>query len=140
MDYARLTEELLKCLSLLSKHGSQRQINRSVQGEHFILEYIAQNNEAAPSDISRAMRISTARVAAALNKLESSGFISRRIDRRDRRRISIEITVAGRERADQRRKDLSEAIEKRLRRLGESDAREYVRIMRRLAEPEDDEE
>jgi len=106
-----------------------------MRGEAFALQFIAmREGEVIPSDISSEMGISSARVAAALNSLESKGLITRRIDVSDRRRILIELTQAGKEQAQEHGRKIFQMTKKIMEYLGEDDAREYIRIMGRLAE------
>ncbi|MCL2085213.1 MAG: transcriptional regulator, partial [Oscillospiraceae bacterium] len=89
---------------------------------------------ATPSEISEALCVSSARVTAALNSLERKGYITRRIDGADRRRVLIALTPSGRAEAERVRGTLLDILEKMLRSLGEYDAKEYVRITGRMAE------
>jgi DNA-binding MarR family transcriptional regulator len=80
------------------------------------------------------MGITSARIAAALNALEEKGFITRNIDSEDRRRIIVKPTLKGREYAFEQRKKHIEHAKNILSMLGEDDAKEYVRILGRLAD------
>ena len=98
MDYQALAREYMTIMHKMRKRKSEQQINDSLRGEQFVLGFIAHTEGSViPSDISAAMGISTARIAAALNNLESKGLITRRIDMSDRRKILVELTEAGRE-------------------------------------------
>jgi DNA-binding MarR family transcriptional regulator len=92
-----------------------------------------------PSEISNEVGISTARVAATLNSLESKGWVTRKIDVNDRRRILVEMTPEGKEQVEKHFQMIMNTTTNMLEYLGEHDANEYVRIMKRLAErrPED---
>jgi DNA-binding MarR family transcriptional regulator len=74
-----------------------------------------------------------------LNSLESKGWITRKIDVSDRRRILVEMTPEGKEQVEKHFQMIMKTTTKMLEYLGEQDAKEYIRIMRRLAErnPED---
>lgn len=91
------------------------------------------------SDISNAMGATSARIAAALNSLEKKGLILRRIDAEDRRRILIDLTDAGREHVHKQNQMMMNFVTNMLKYLGEDDAKEYIRIMKKLADrnPED---
>jgi DNA-binding MarR family transcriptional regulator len=89
---------------------------------------------AIPSEISKEMGISTARIAAALGSLESKGLITRRIDERDRRRILVELTDAGRAQQNEHENMIMGMLERMLRNLGETDSLEFLRILKRIAE------
>lgn len=140
MDYTHLAQEFMGIMHQLRKRGPQKQISDSMHGETFVLLYINRHEgNVIPSEISNELGISTARVAATLNSLESKGLITRRIDVDDRRRILVEVTPAGKEQVEEHFRMVLKTTENMLRYLGDDDAREYVRIMKRLSEksPED---
>lgn len=135
MDYLTLAEEFLEHMHMFKRFKPQQQINESMHGEAFALHQIAlSNGRIIPSEISAAIGISGARIAATLNSLESKGHITRRIDPSDRRRIIVSLTDEGREQEEAHRRMLIGTIEQMLRMLGEHDAKEYVRISRKMAE------
>ena len=135
MDYSKLADEFLQQMHLFRKFKPQQTINESMHGEAFALHHIARSGEQViPSEISNAMEISGARIATTLNSLESKGYITRQIDPNDRRRILVTLTDKGREQEEAYRRTLTETIEKMLRQLGEYDAKEYIRITRKMAE------
>ena len=135
MDYSKLADEFLQYLHMLRRFKPQQQINESMCGEAYALYYIASRGEhIIPSEISEAIGISGARIAATLNGLENKGYITRQIDPSDRRRILVFLTDKGREQEKSYRGKLIEIIEKMLGLLGEHDAKEYIRITRKMAE------
>jgi DNA-binding MarR family transcriptional regulator len=122
-------------MHLFRRFKPQQKINESMHGEAFALHHIAKSGDKIiPSEISEAMGISGARIAATLNSLENKGYITRQIDPSDRRRILVTLTDKGREQENEYRRQLTETIEKMLRQLGEEDAKEYIRITRKMAE------
>ena len=134
MDYFELAKEMMQNMQLLSRAGQQKSINDCVHGEAFVLYFVKQKQGGiVPGDISEAMGISTARVAAALNSLEGKGYVTREIDKGDRRRIIVKLTPEGREYADEQEKFYMGMITEMLTALGERDAAEYVRITGKLA-------
>jgi len=135
LDYFELAIELLNGMQSLHKVKSQRNINEAMQGETFVLKYIAHHNgDVLPGEIGQKMDVSSARIAAALNSLEKKGLITRQINTSDRRQILVGITKEGKDLAEKHQKTVLEAIAKMLELLGEHDAKEYVRIMKKLAE------
>lgn len=140
MDYTSLAYEFMETMHRLRKFGPQKKISESMHGEAFVLSYIARHEgNVIPSEISNEIGISTARVAATLNSLESKGLISRSIDVNDRRRILVELTPRGKKQDEEHVRMIMMTTTNMLKYLGEHDAKEYVRIMGRLAErrPED---
>jgi len=134
MDYPALAARLLDSMRALHRARPQKHINESLHGEAYVLRFImVQNGDVLPSEISGEMGVSSARVAAALNSLESKGLITRRMAPRDRRKILVGITKEGKVQAEQQQEDVIAGAAKLLAMLGEEDAREYVRITGRLA-------
>jgi DNA-binding MarR family transcriptional regulator len=135
MDYERLAHEYMEVMYQMRGKNAQKRVNDSLHGENFILSYISEHEDnVIPSDISNAMGITSARIAAALNSLEGKELISRRIDVEDRRRILIDLTDAGREQVYKQKQIMMSFITNMLEYLGENDAKEYIRIMKRLAD------
>jgi DNA-binding MarR family transcriptional regulator len=130
-----MAQEYMETMYYMRKMNSHKQIHDSVHGENFVLFFISQNGgKVIPSDISNEMGISSARVAAALNSLEKKGLIIRRIDADDRRRILVDLTDSGKEQVKTHYRMIMNMVKNMLRYLGEKDAREFIRIMKRLAE------
>lgn len=135
MDSHALARELLTLMFSLNKSRPQRRINESMRGENFAMHYIIfHDGPVQPSEISKFMNISTARAAATLNSLERKGLITRRIDLSDRRRILVELTEQGRAFAEQQQEQMLSHTTELLDRLGEPDATEGIRILRRVTE------
>ena len=120
---------------MLGKARHHRDIADAMHGEEIALNYTHMKGEAVkPTELSQALRLSTARIAATLNSLEKKGLITREIDPNNRRQILVRPTDAGREQVERHRRELLEMTAKMLSLLGEEDAREYVRITARLSE------
>ena len=135
MDYEALAQEFITTQIQMGKRKNQKRFNESIHGEAFALYYISSHTgSAVPGDIREAMGLSSARIAAALNSLEHKELITRRIDPQDRRRILIDITEKGRGEVDRRKKELLRVTTGMLSALGEHDAPELVRIMKRVAQ------
>lgn len=140
MDYESLAHEYMEVMHQMRGRNTQKHVNDSLHGESFVLSYISEHEgNVIPSDISNAMGATSARIAAALNSLEGKGLISRRIDTEDRRRILIDLTDAGREQVHNQNQMMMSFVSNMLQYLGEYDSKEYIRIMKKLAErnPED---
>lgn len=135
MDYTELAVEWLEKMHTMRKGGPHRHIDESMQGEVFVMEYVARHgSDVLPGEISSQMNVSSARTAQTLNSLERKGLITRHIDKNDRRRILVNLTSEGKEFAEKHQQFLIKCTAKLLSLLGEQDAKEYVRITGRLAE------
>jgi len=134
-DYSELARQFIRTSHQMRKFGPQKKINETMHGEIFMVMFLSEKRDSVlPSEISGAMDISSARVAAVLNSLEGKGLVTREIDRNDRRRILVKLTPAGREQAEEYdRMSLSSAAHM-LELLGEEDAKELLRILKKLAD------
>lgn len=135
MDYAALAEEMVRCMFALRKGKPNKNISEALRGEEIALVYMGtKGDEILPGELSQALGLSTARIAATLNSLEKKGLVTREIDPDNRRQILVRLTDAGREFSAARRARLMAITTGMLTTLGEEDAREFVRITKRLTE------
>ena len=133
MDCEVLAEMLVDQTELLFRHGPHNLIGKNARGECFVLRCLARSKAPLlPSDLSEQSHASTARIAVVLNTLEKKGLISRAIDPTDRRRILVSLTNVGQEYVAVVRTQLREDMKHLLEELGEQDAREYLRITKRI--------
>ncbi len=136
MDYSDLAKELLLGLTKISQTPAQKEATFFACGERFLMRYLAQRKIAQPSEISAVMGTSTARTAKLLCVLEMKGYIRRRPDKNDLRRIIVTPTKSGLKYIDGEEKRMQLSIEQMLRVLGEEDAEACVRIVKRVADIE----
>ena len=133
MDCEVLAEMLVDQTELLFRHGPHKLIGKNARGECFVLRCLARSKAPLlPRDLSEQRHASTARIAVVLNTLEKKGLISRAIDPTDRRRILVSLTNVGQEYVAVVRTQLREDMKHLLEELGEQDAREYLRITKRI--------
>ena len=133
MDCEVLAEMLVDQTELLFRHGPHKLIGKNARGECFVLRCLARSKAPLlPSDLSEQSHASTARIAVVLNTLEKKGLISRATDPTDRRRILVSLTNVGQEYVAVVRTQLREDMKHLLEELGEQDAREYLRITKRI--------
>ena len=103
------------------------------QGEDGILMCLSAADRAMLSgEIMEKTGLSAGRVANILKQLETKGLIERRHDGSDRRWVHVTLTDTGRQRAAFLRKNASMEHESMVQYLGEEDAAEMLRLMRRL--------
>jgi len=134
VDQTELAKAFLDNMHRFRKLGHQKTIDETMRGEAFVVMYLSKRGGSVlPGEISGEMDISSARIAAVLNALENKGCVTRRIDRDDRRKILVDLTPAGRELAEKHERGAMEDATRMLDALGEHDAREFVRILGKLA-------
>lgn len=134
--YHRLAEELIQSLSTGQPPFEGTGWSR---GEAGILRCLCVNRKDQPvsmtsGELSRAVHLSTGRVATALKNLERKGFVIRRYDAADKRRVMVGATEAGFAAAREVHARILADTERLLRRLDARDAEELVRLMKLLIE------
>lgn len=133
MDYQAAAVEILRCISALSGNAAATRLQQCSQGEAMALHLLALAPAGmTPSDLSEQMGISTARVAAILNGLEAKGFILRRSGPKDRRRVLVEMTEAGRERGKMLYRHMLEHMVSTLQLLDKEEIDWCIRILHKL--------
>ena len=119
MDYRGMAEEYLAIRVEQIKVPALQLMSKMEKGELFVLNYLrAHSRTAYPKDLSRAMAVSTARIAAILNQVAEKGWIVRRDDPEDNQRLRDEVV---------------DASAKLLEALGPEDASELLRIQKKIA-------
>lgn len=133
MNYDALASELFSLRSSIPKIKIERKLAKMVQGERFVLNFLYEHgNMAYPKDISKAMAVSTARIAKLLNEMENNELILRTADSSDNRKIIVTITDKGIQKVNEYRNYFSKYIAQLLEKLGPEDAEEYVRLNKKL--------
>lgn len=135
MDYTELAIQLIDMRASAPQIKMERTMSRIARGEVLALNYLAANgNQAYPKDMSKALILTTARIAAILKSLEGQDMITRTPDPSDSRQIIVCLTEKGIALVEERRTGMIHSVAKMLEALGEEDAKAYVRIQARLIE------
>lgn len=135
MDYTLLAIQLIDMRASSPQIKMERTMAQAVRGEVLALNYLAANgNQAYPKDMSRALMLTTARVAAMLKSLEGQDMVTRTPDPADSRQVIVSLTEKGVTLVEERRTGMIRSVSKMLEALGEEDAKAYVRIQAKLIE------
>lgn len=134
MIYQDLAEEIISLRSFAPRMQMDRRISKGVQGEAFVMNFLYEHNcSAYPRELSVAMNVSTARIASLLRCLEKKEYIKRSTDENDCRQIVVTLTETGKLMINDKHHDTVDLLASVFEELGEEDAREYVRINKKLA-------
>ena len=129
VDYDDVARKLIVYSRSLAK-GSLSAAGGASVGEAPVLQYLSGvNTDVIPSEIAKKLSFSRARMSHILESLEGKGYILRRTDPNDRRRVLVSITEAGRDFAAKKNAESVASLSKQLSALGEHDAQELVRIL-----------
>lgn len=100
-------ETLMEALRKAPPSEHFQKIDRSTMGIRAILKYLSEGNEQATAgEISRALGVSTARVAVLLKKMAGRGLLEKQSDPTDGRVVVVRLSQQGREEAEQLRSEL----------------------------------
>lgn len=135
MDYRELAVELMDTIVQMQRKHLEKQISALTEGEMATLGFLDRTGDGRTiGELSQALEIGPPRVTAIVNSLVKKGFVTKRYGTRDRREIYVDITQEGRDYGRHRYEETIAHIEKTLQTLGEADAAEYVRLIKRVAE------
>lgn len=133
--YQNLAEELVEALNRKKKGPPHEAVNAAMRGELAVLRLLTEENRPLTAgEISRLLCMRTSRIAAVLGAMEKKGLIVRRADDGDRRRVMVTLTQAGLALGQRKRRMVVRDVSLLLAQLGEADAREFVRLMKRVHE------
>lgn len=133
--YESLAHELFESLDRHKKGPPHEEVSKTMRGEMAVLRLLM--NEGAPmtaGEMSRALSMTTSRMAAVLGALEKKGMLVRKADEADKRRVLAVLTQQGRALCEERKAHARRDMTQMLRRLGQEDAEHFVRIMKRIHE------
>ena len=133
MNYENIAAELLQIRAEFARITEHQVINEFARGEFFVLNYLLVHEDTAyPKELSREMKVSSARIAALLNQTDKKGWTMRTADAEDSRQTLITMTESGREAIMNKKKEIFDMVVEMLQELGEEDAQELLRIKRRI--------
>ncbi|GAA0742294.1 MarR family winged helix-turn-helix transcriptional regulator [Clostridium oceanicum] len=133
MEYSELAKELIQYQFKLSKAPKDINLTDQSRGEMSVIAYLMEVEDGvAPSSLAKFAGVSTARMASVLNSLEKKGYITRSLNSKDRRKIIVHITDEGKVIGIKGRKKAIKRLSRLLSDLGEHDAKEHVRIMKKI--------
>ena len=136
MAHTELAQELFRLRTLEYEKGSETKIAYASTGENGVLYrlYISDSDRMLAGDLARSMGLTSGRIANILKQLEAKSYVVRSTGASDRRKVYVALTDAGRAHIEEVYDGNLRDIEKCLDKLGEEDAKEYIRILGKLLE------
>ena len=130
IDLAEEIGQLLARSRRLVFAAAARRLDESGESIHAwrVLAHLAREGATAQCDLAMALAQHPAWVSRLVDELEAEGVVRRRRDAHDRRKLRVEVTVAGRARYEARRAEVNEAVEQVLQPL-DRDEREQLRAL-----------
>ncbi|MDO5516173.1 MAG: MarR family winged helix-turn-helix transcriptional regulator [Clostridium sp.] len=126
-----LGEELYDLLAEFLNRKINRTVLDSIRGEYGVLRYLVfiQNNVTAGT-LTEQLHVVPGRMTDILKSLENKGFIVRRKDDEDKRRVNVCITDKGRAEAEEKRKYIADEYQGLFKILGKKDTEELIRLLK----------
>lgn len=97
-DREELVDRLIEVLKKTYFRNDSLHLESFMQGETKVLSYIFDmDREMLPGEIAASLEMTPARIAGVLRSLEKKGYVMRRINENDRRKVIVSITDSGSE-------------------------------------------
>ena len=134
MDTA-IKQEIDRFLEKKPFHFAKR-IKQDKEGNSFIIAFLYKRKDEIvySGDIAKETCVSTARIAASVNKLEELGYITRKTSKLDARKTQIKLTNKGLNRAKQLEDELYSFLEKLINELGIDKFRQFMSLSSEINE------
>lgn len=125
--------ELLNELTVCRPRSFFGKIEEVQKGTGFILGYLTDaKGTVVAGDLAKELNVSTARIAALLNKLEKNGYVTRSTSAEDARRTVVEITPKGAALVAELREHILDKTMRLIDQVGKQDLEEFLRISRKI--------
>jgi DNA-binding MarR family transcriptional regulator len=85
-------------------------------------------------ELSECMSISSARIAAVLGRLEAKGYVERRMDTGDRRKIEVVLTESGKANIIAFRDEMKSQLVRVFKKMGKNDTEEFLRLFAKFSD------
>ncbi len=127
-------EIYLKQLCEANSFAFMNHIKKDKQGLKFIIGclYISKDKKVYAGDLAKISCVSTARIAATINKLEKLGLVVRLQSKEDARKTEIKLTNLGIQKAIEMKKHLLNFLQKIVDDIGIEDFKQYVEISKKI--------
>lgn len=136
MTHPELRKNLTDTLGVLYEMDFIARLAEFWQGEQRVLLFIYQHDrdELNPSALSDHLHVSRARITTTLTALRQKGCITMEMCEDDRRRMRILLTECGKQIIELKQKEIEARFDELIRRWGENNAQEFIRLVNRSIE------
>ena len=130
-------EDLIKELTFIFERFNRAKnfilFQQYMKGENLLMHRLMEaGGESTPSDLANELGFSSPRVAAMLGSLELKKLVRRTVSPTDKRKTIVKITPKGEEWVRLANSEVIGLVNDFLDRLGEEDAKEFIRITKKL--------
>lgn len=129
-----LCQELINAIININQASMKNNMSRPLVGEGQILICLIEKNGLTPGLLSDLTDLGSGRIANILKSMEEKGYIIRKKDDNDKRKVFVYITEEGKKWHQENKKRVEEEINNVLNYIGENDTKELLRILNKIAE------
>lgn len=135
MDRDILAESMMNAFDIINRQELFEKMKVTLKGENLMLAILMKmGGKATPGELIKYTECTAARLTAIAKSLESKGFVKRIQNSEDKRSTIIEMTSEGIARFMLLQKEAIENILSLIEKLGENDAKEFIRLVQRVSE------
>lgn len=132
--YRKLAMDFFNNLQKVSCKEHQKHISSMLKGERFVLLYLLKNGPSFPGKIAEDMGSSTANIAKILRNLEERQFICHKEEKTDKRKKLVSLSEVGNNLIMGEMEQVIVLVTSLFEKMGEQDAKEFIRLMQRFLE------
>lgn len=134
MAYLELARQLAEINKKMLRLSEYRKITDTNRGEGVLLGYLVRHDqEATPAELSGALGVSTARIAALLNKMERKRLVERQRNP-DHRTTTVRLLSAGKQLNREQEESFCQGVVEFFETLGEEKAALFVELQREMVD------
>lgn len=135
MTYLELARQLGEINKEMLKISEYREIMEVNRGEGVVLSYLVHHNdEATPVQLSQALEVSTARIAALLNKMERKKLVVRQRHPDNNRNTIVKLLPDGKKLHEKQESVFNQCTVRFFESLGEEKAALFVELQREMVD------
>ena len=130
----KTTENVMARIQENAPLSFMMKFRRNKEGTGFILSYlyIHKDKTIYSKDLARDCRLSTARIAAALNGLEEDGYIERKTCSTDKRKTLVKLTAKGEDKCNKLKEEMLGFCGKVIDEVGLNRVNEYITLCKEI--------
>lgn len=132
MERKELIEDLIKSLSSIKPQKAPESLDNGLKGAVVLLKMLSGDEVKSSGELASKLNVSTARIAVALNNLESKGYIERTKDSLDARKTLVKITENGKEELFRREEIIKQHLLNSLSNLTNDDLQMLINIINKI--------
>lgn len=135
MERDVLAKKMMEAFDSINRQEFFERMKTTFKGENLILAILMEmGGKATPGELVKYTECTAARLTAIAKSLETKGLVKRIQNAEDKRSTIIEMTAEGITKFRNMQKEAVDNIFNLIEKLGENDAEEFIRLIRRLSE------